>query len=86
MSMDDLRADGEPDAGPLPIRLRGKKRVKDSAQVFLGNPLAGVTDGGRYASPTDTTKSIPPIVAGLFERCPHVQLTAGWHGIDGISE
>ena len=30
MRMDDLRADGEPDAGPLPSRLRGEKRVKDS--------------------------------------------------------
>ncbi len=86
MRMDDLRADGEPDAGPLPSSFRGKKWVKDSTQILLGNSLAAIMDRSRHASPTGRARPISSAVACFFDRRFDVQFTASGHGIDGIRD
>src|SRR5512146_2241302 len=38
VQFDDLPADREPEAGPLPVSLRGEERLEDPAEVLLRHP------------------------------------------------
>ena len=76
MGMDDLRADGEPNAGPLPIRLGGKKRVK--ILLWYSSAIPGRCHGWRRATyrmqgALDRSRPLSP--ASSTAVC--VQLTAG---------
>ena len=86
MGMDDLRTHSQPNAGAAPRFLRGEKRIKNSAQVFLGNPLTRVSDGDCYAAPIVMMRTTKPGVVYLFQPRFNGQLTARRHCINSSGE